>query len=252
MSARSLAPRLGVLLLVAVLAMIPIASSARVETAGLLDSLVTAFTTHAKTWAAAIDAAALYLFGTIAAISLVWRMGFLVLHRAEPGEFFVELIKFTINTGFFLWLLTNGTTIAGAIFKSMQVLGADAGGAPPAPSALLDLGAAYLNTTIDAVTGWEAAGAYVSAFFTGGMGGAVALALLQLAMAAATLCALAMITAEYIVLVIEAYTLGFAGSLLLGFGGSHWTREIAVNYFKTCLALGMQMLTLALIIQVTT
>jgi P-type conjugative transfer protein TrbL len=212
----------------------PPSAFATVNSQGLLDNVAQAFVTAASSWASVIQRAALYLFGMFTAISMVWSFGFLALRRAEIGEFLAEFVKFTINTGFFLWLLTNGTTLAGAIFKSMQLLSDQASGQlQPTPSGLMDIGFALLNNVVREASIWS-----------------VTTGIITLAVGVITVIILAMMSVNYIILIVEAYILAYAGSFLLGFGGLHWTREIAINYFKTCLGLGMQILTMSLIMHI--
>lgn len=53
-----------------------------------------------------------------------------------------------------------------------------------------------------------------------------------------------------LLLLIQFYFLANAGIFLLGFGGSRWTHEIAINYFKTVLGTALQIFTMILIIGV--
>ena len=69
-----------------------------------------------------------WLFWTLATISLVWTIGQLALRRAEIGEFLGEFLSFTLMTGFFWWLLTNGPTFALQIIDSMQQIAGNASG----------------------------------------------------------------------------------------------------------------------------
>jgi type IV secretion system protein TrbL len=130
--------------------------------------------------------------------------------------------------------LTNGTTLAGAIFKSMQLLSDQASGQlQPTPSGLMDIGFSLLNNVVSVASIWS-----------------VTTGIITLAVGVITVIILAMMSVNYIILIVEAYILAYAGSFLLGFGGLHWTREIAINYFKTCLGLGMQILTMSLIMHI--
>ena len=42
--------------------------------------------------------------------------------------------------------------------------------------------------------------------------------------------------------------MSYAGIFLLGFGGGRWTSDIAVNYFKTVLGVGLQLFTMVLLV----
>src|SRR5690554_1498807 len=113
---------------------------------GMLDQVVTGFATRAASWQHVIIGAASWLFWPLVVISMVWTFGMMALRKADIGEFFAELVRFIIFTGFFWWLLTNATTgmnIAGTMVASLQALGAQAGGLADGklgPSSILDLG----------------------------------------------------------------------------------------------------------------
>ena len=46
----------------------------------------------------------------------------------------------------------------------------------------------------------------------------------------------------------SAWVLAYAGVIFLGFGGSYWTKDMAVNYFKTVLGIGASLMTMTLLI----
>lgn len=50
----------------------------------------------------------------------------------------------------------------------------------------------------------------------------------------------------------SAWVLAYAGVFFLGFGGSKWTSDMAVNYFKTVLGLGASLMTMTLLIGIGT
>ena len=50
----------------------------------------------------------------------------------------------------------------------------------------------------------------------------------------------------------SAWVLAYAGVFFLGFGGSKWTSDMAINYFKTVLGLGASLMTMTLLIGIGT
>lgn len=93
---------------------------------GILDQVVTAFGTRAAAWQAAVMSAASWLFWTLGTISFTWTMGMLALKKADIGDFFTELIRFTLFFGFFYWLLQNGPSFAHTITDSLMTIGSSA------------------------------------------------------------------------------------------------------------------------------
>ncbi|MCH5536564.1 MULTISPECIES: type IV secretion system protein [Pseudomonas] len=61
---------------------------------------------------------------------------------------------------------------------------------------------------------------------------------------------LALIALNMLLLLISAWLLAYAGIFLLGFGGSQWTSDIAINYYKTVLGVGIQLFTMTFLIGV--
>jgi len=59
-----------------------------------------------------------------------------------------------------------------------------------------------------------------------------------------------MIAINMLIVLVSAWVLAYAGIFFLGFGGSRWTHEIALNYYKSVLGLAAKMMTMLLIIGV--
>ena len=208
-------------------------AQAAINSAGLLDTALQNFQTSAAGWATYITARASWLFWTLATISLVWTMGQLALRRAEIGEFFGEFLSFTLMTGFFWWLLTNGPTFAMQIINSMRQLAGSASGLGPSvyPSTLMDIGFQLLDRVVTQSSVWSPV---VSAF--------------NLLLCVIILTVVALIAINMLVLLVSGWILAFAGIFFLGFGGSRWTSDMAINYYRTVLSLGAQMAGMVLVV----
>jgi type IV secretion system protein VirB6/type IV secretion system protein TrbL len=208
-------------------------AQAAINSAGLLDTALQNFQTSAAGWAAYITARASWLFWTLATISLVWTMGQLALRRAELGEFFGEFLSFTLMTGFFWWLLTNGPTFAMQIINSMRQLAGSASGLGPSvyPSTLMDIGFQLLDRVVTQSSVWSPV---VSAF--------------NLLLCVIILIVVALIAINMLVLLVSGWILAYAGIFFLGFGGSRWTSDMAINYYRTVLSLGAQLAGMVLVV----
>ena len=109
----------------------PIDAHAAVSNENMLDGIVEKINSITVGMASQIVGFASKLFWTLVVISMVWTFGMMALRKADIGEFFAELVRFTIFTGFFWWLLTNAVTgmnIAGTIIESMRNMAAQATG----------------------------------------------------------------------------------------------------------------------------
>lgn len=208
-------------------------SYAAIDNAGLLDTVLARYSAAASTWAAEISSRATWLFWLLVTISMVWTFGFMALRRADLGEFFAEFIRFTIFTGFFWWLLINGPDFANSIILSMRQIGGNATGSGHAlsPSGIVDIGFVVLDRVLSESSIWSPVDSAVGII--------IALVILVI---------LALIGVNMLILLISGWILAYAGIFYLGFGGSRWTSDIAINYFKTVLGIAMQLLTMVLLV----
>lgn len=222
------------------LMLIPLAAHATIETNDILDNVYDVYATAATAWAVVIKAHATRLFWTLALISMVWTFGMMVLRSADVAEFFAEFIRFTIFTGFYWWLLDNGPAIAIAIIDSMRSIGGSASagthafGYPlPSPSSIVDIGFSIFAKVVANSSFWSP--------FTSLVGVLISLIILL---------ALALMAVNILIVLISAWILAYAGIFFLGFGGSRWTSDMAISYFKTVLAVGAQLLVMILLVGV--
>lgn len=214
----------------------------QLSSGGIMNDVLVRFRDATSTWGPIIQAAASRLFWALATISLVWTGGMMVLRKADIGEFFAEFTRFIIVTGFFWWLLTNSVTgmnIAGTIITSMQQLGAQAGGLSTSnlgPSSIVDLGFDLFNRTVEATSelSWREMGTVI---------------VMEL-QALAVLLVLALISVNMLLTLASAWIVLYGGIFVLGFGGARWTSDMAINYYKTVLGVGLQLLAMVLIIAI--
>jgi len=201
----------------------------------ILDEVAQKFGNKAKGWQTVLESAATRLFWTLVLISMVWTFGMMILRKADIGDFFAEFTRFIIFTGFFFWLLTNAVSnqnIGGTIIDSMQVLGNQASG---------QFGSAHGNIIDVVIRIWYQLGQSLSVW---NPIDSIIAAILVLVITVI----LTIIAVNVLFLLISAWVLLYAGIFLLGFGGARWTSDIAINYFRTVLSVGIQILAMTLII----
>lgn len=209
-------------------------ASAQLGTAGVLDQVVMKFASKAGTWVAVIRNAALWLFWTLGAISLTWTFGMMALRKADLSEFFAEFFKFIMFFGFFLWLLQNGPQIASTIITSLSQLAEKAtGSSAVTPSSIIDIGFAVFNQALKKSSVWSPVDSIVG-----------------ITLSAGVLIMLAIVSVNMMLLIISGWFLMFAGVFFLGFGGSKWTSEMAINYYKTVLGMAVQIFTMVLLLAI--
>ncbi len=207
-------------------------AAAQLTSSGMLDQVVAAFATRAASWQTVIMNAATWLFWTLGTISLVWTGATLMLRGGGIQDFFSEFVRFIMFFGFFLWLLRNGPAIASSIIQSLQRLGEQASGVSSVtPSGIVDIGFMIFRQAIANLT------------FLSPIDSVVGLAL-----SLAIMVLLAAVAVNMMLLVVSAWILMYAGIFFLGFGGSRWTSDMAISYYKTVLGVGMQLLTMVILV----
>lgn len=223
----------GLLFVLLWLAFFSIEAQAAIDNAGVLDNVLNRYSAAASGWATFITARATWLFWTLALISMVWTFGLMALRKADIGEFYAEFIRFTVFTGFFWWLLTNGPNFATDIMSSLRTIAGNAGGTGSTltPSGIVDIGFDIFFKVLDQSSVWSpvdsAAGILISA---------------------AILIILALIGVNMLLLLVSGWILAYAGVFFLGFGGSRWTSDMAINYYKTVLNIAAQLFTMVLLV----
>ena len=216
----------------AALAFYSTSASAQLSNQGMLDQVVTEFATRASAWQAVVTDAASWLFWTLVVISMVWTFGMMALRKADIGEFFAELVRFTIFTGFFWWLLINGPAFANSIIQGLSRIGEQASGVSAVtPSGIVDVGFMIFKQALRNSSVWSPVDSLIGLLLSVGI-----------------LVLLATIAVNMLLLLVSAWLLAYAGIFFLGFGGSRWTSDMAINYYKTVLGVAAQIMTMVLLI----
>ena len=208
-------------------------ASAQMNSSGLFDDVLNRYNAAASGWAGVITNAASWLFWLLVTISMVWTFGMMALRKADIGEFFAELVRFTIFTGFFWWLLTNGPNFASTIYASLRQIAGNATGLGQAlsPSGIVDIGFAIFYKVMDQSSVWSPVDSMAG-----------------ILMAVAILVVLALIGVNMLLLLASGWVLAYGGVFFLGFGGSRWTSDMAINYYKTVLGVAVQIMTMVLLV----
>lgn len=207
-------------------------ASAQVTNAGILNNVTTQFHTQAASWAGVMQASASWLFWMLGTISLVWTGGTLILKKSDIGEFFAEFIRFCLFFGFFLWLLNNAPAIGSAIISSLIQIGANASQTDVTnPSGVMDIGFDIFGKVMAQTSIWNPTDSIIGALLAG-----------------VTLIVIALIAANMTIMLCSAWILLYAGIFFLGFGGSRWTSEIALHYYRTLLGVAVSLMAMILMV----
>lgn len=229
--------RIRVLLLISLLLMCASASAQlsfhdAATNQGVLDQVIVQFRDRAAAWQAVVQGAASWLFWTLGTISFTWTMGMLALQKEDIGEFFAEFVRFILFFGFFYWLLQNGPNFADSIIQSLRKIGDNAAGTTGlSPSGIVDIGFMIWKQAIKNLSFWTPVDSIIG-----------------IVLSVAILVLLAVVAVNILLLVIAAWILSYAGLIFLGFGGSKWTSDLAINYFRTILCIAVQLFVMILIV----
>ncbi len=203
----------------------------------LLDGIVNQYRTSATAWSATITNAAMWLFWTLALIEVTWTGITLVLRQSDLAEVVAEIVTRVMFIGFFLALLTLGPTWAGNIIESFGQLARQAsiaggGAGSVTPSDVFDAGLKLADTMTSTISFWDNA--------------VDSLGLLIAALI--TIIVFALITAFLVMTMVEIWIVVYAGIILLGFGGSRFTKDFALKYLIYALSVGLKFFVMLLVI----
>lgn len=212
--------------------------SASAAAAGSLDTITELFKNGAAAWEGTLASYAMGLFGLLVAVEVTFTLIKLGLKGADMTEFGSELINRMMFVGFFSWLLTNSSTFARAIIDSLRQAGnvassAGGGTAGIAPSDLFDAGVNMATAIFSSHVDLSMAG----------IGQFIALCIAGLIVCAC----FALIAAFMIVALVESYIVVSAGVILMGFGGSRWTKDFAVKTLTYAVSVGAKLFVMQLI-----
>lgn len=208
------------------------ASAAPMDT-NILDSVLAKYQAAATAWGSVMVNYASWLFWGLALISMVWTFGMMALKNAGIQEALAEIVRFFAVLGFFWWILSNGPAIADSIVRSMWMIGAKAIGQSTdfTPGGVVQIGFDIFFKVLDQSSVWSPVDSACG-----------------ILIAAIILAILALVGVNLLLLFVSAWVLIYGGVFFLGFGGGRWTQDIAINYYKTVLGIGAQIMAMLLLI----
>lgn len=233
------------------------ASAAGIQT--MMSDVQSAFQGQLSTIGGAMNTAAKGIFWSLATISFVWSMAQLALKAADLGEILTELIRFTVITGVFWYILQNGATIGVAIAQSFDQLAASAGaGGVSTPDGVLNAAGSIWSKSLATLVLYGSSNQAICAASAAANITDIAGALsCQINVSIGTVLMLLSFLATYLVLVIVAidmlilritlYLVIYLGLITLGFGGLRRTEDMAIGYLKTVGSTAIANMTMAVI-----
>lgn len=225
--------QINISLLLLVMPAITAQAATGIRSAGLMDDILERFAATASGWGTRMVDFGSWLFFGLALISMLWTFGFMALKKADLQEFFAEIVQFLVTTGFFLWILRNGPAISLSMVDSLRQIAAEASGLGGllSPSGIIDIGFDIAGKVVDQ-----------SSLLS------PSTSLAGVLVAIVILIALTLVSVNMLLMLIAVWLLAYAGVFLLGFGGGRWTQDIAIQYYKKILGVGVQIFAMTLIV----
>ena len=190
--------------------------------------------TAAKGWEITIMDAAKSLFWILAGIEVGIAAVWLAVQAASLDSWFAELVRRILFIGFFAFVLTQGPSFARAVVDSLFQIGA--GGVSASPAEIFDAGIRVASQMSQ------------QAKFGVFEDNALAIAAV-LAMCVVVIC-FSLVAAIFVAVMVEMYVGLLAGMIMLGLGGSSYTKDFAIRYLVYAFGVGMKLMTLVMIARI--
>jgi type IV secretion system protein TrbL len=206
-----------------------LSSTAYAATGGVLDNVQDQLVNAAKGWESTLTDGA----KSLATIEIGLSAIFLAVAGADIQAWAVELVKRIMFIGFFAFVLANGPQFAKDVTESLWQIGSSSTSGNVSPSMLLDTGLnvnAALTKQIDAL-GWQA---IAQKLYLAGAGWIV-------------LICMSLFAAVLLAVIVEMYVGLMAGIIMLGLGGSSFTKDYPIRYLAYAFSVGMKLMALAII-----
>lgn len=220
--------------LIAGLVCIAYAVPAFAQQGQVLTELENQVSSAAKGWETTIMDAAKSLFWILAAIEIGLAAVWLALQAASLDSWFAELVRRIMFVGFFAFVLEQGPTFGRAVVDSLFQIGSGGGSASPAE--VFDAGIRVASQMSE------------QAQFGVFEDNALAIAAV-LAMAIVVIC-FSLVAAIFVSVMVEMYVGLLAGMIMLGLGGSSFTKDFAIRYLVYAFGVGMKLMALVMIAKI--
>ncbi|AYM14821.1 MULTISPECIES: P-type conjugative transfer protein TrbL [Agrobacterium] len=216
------------------IACLALATPAFAQQGQVLAELENQVSAAAKGWETTIMDAARSLFWILAGIEVGIAAVWLAIQAASLESWFAELVRRIMFIGFFAFVLTLGPTFAKDVVNSLYQIGADGGSASPAE--VFDAGIRVASQMSE------------QAKFGVFEDNALAIAAV-LAMGVVVIC-FSLVAAIFVAVMVEMYVGLLAGMIMLGLGGSSFTKDFAVRYLIYAFGVGMKLMALVMIAKI--
>ncbi|WP_160012108.1 P-type conjugative transfer protein TrbL [Rhizobium sp. 18055] len=211
-----------------------LAAPAFAQQGQVLTELENQVSTAAKGWESTVMDAAKSLFWILAGIEVGIAAVWLAIQASSLDSWFAELVRRIMFIGFFAFVLTQGPTFAKAVVDSLFQIGAGGGSASPAE--VFDAGIRVASQMSQ------------QAKFGVFEDNALAIAAVM-SMCVVVIC-FSLVAAIFVSVMVEMYVGLLAGMIMLGLGGSSFTKDFAIRYLIYAFGVGMKLMALVMIAKI--
>lgn len=200
----------------------------------VLTTLENSVVAAAKGWETTVMNAARSLFWILAGIEVGIAAVWLAINAASLDSWFAELVKRIMFIGLFAFILDRGPAFAKAVVDSLYQIGAGGGSASPAN--IFDAGIRVATKMSEqAKFGlFEDNSLAIAAVF---------------AMVVVVVC-FSLVAAIFVSVMVEMYVGLLAGMIMLGLGGTSYTKDFAIKYLVYAFSVGMKLMALVMIAKI--
>lgn len=198
----------------------------------ILDKVDQTYKALASSWFQKIVGYSWGLFWKLALIDVIWTGITVVRDRKEFGEIITTYVNKSITIGFFAVLLQFANKWIPQIIDSFTQIGKAACGS----------GCSSLTPDGIIIYGLKAARASFEALSGMGYGDKMLMALPIAFTALILVIGFAVVAGQLLVTLLESYVTIGGGVIMLGFGGSRWTSDMASSYLKFAIGTGVKLM----------
>ncbi|ELB2105021.1 P-type conjugative transfer protein TrbL [Vibrio parahaemolyticus] len=207
--------------------------AADVQQDNTLDTIIATFKAQTTAWEPIIYNLTLSLFWGLVIISFTWTFIQMVLKDGVGlVDVVAELTRRVLLIGFSIWMMQNAPDLARTLINSFIEIGTRiSGGAVGfSPSNVLELGISIIGIAWDSTS-------------IGDIGGMLMMFFVSLII----MVCFAIMAMEMTVLIVSGFIIVSGGIVAMGFLGSDWTRDNAINYFTAVLGVAFKMFVMQLV-----
>lgn len=212
------------------------ADVAMAQDGALLTELENQIASAAREWEGVIMDAARSLFWILAGIEIGIAAVWLALAAAALDAWFAELVRRILFIGLFVFILEQGPDFARAIVDSLFQIGANSGPGAASPANVFNAGLQVA--------------AQMSEKAQFGLFEDNALAIAAVFAMIVVVISFSLVAAIFVAVMVEMYVGLLAGMIMLGLGGSSFTKDFAVRYLVYAFSVGMKLMALVMIARI--